>query len=119
MKPPIKAFSSAGGRTFTVKEGTHDERWDGDPLWMKTWPITYKGKPAGKLFQSLNYGTTKSGEPRWHASTREIYWAYVKGEAQGIGYDVAAFDSAKEALGAWADSADQILDFAARKKRKK
>jgi hypothetical protein len=117
LKPPLKTFRSKGGRSFSVKEGVHTERWLGDPLWSDSWPIFYKGKQAGKLFRNLAYGTTKKGKPRWQATIRELYWAYAtgapSGPGKGIGYDVAAFDTPTACVAAWSRSADQILDYAA------
>lgn len=111
LPPPLESFTSAGGRSFVVAPGSHEERWDGDALWTDVWSITHDGVPAGKLYRSLSYGTTASGEPRWHATTRELYWNRAPDAPTGIGFDVAAFDSAEEALATWGRSADQILDW--------
>lgn len=115
LAPPVPTFQSRGGREFGVEGGEHDERWEGDPLWSDSWPIVYEGRPAGKLFRSLSYGTGATGAPRWHASTRELYWSKAPDAPTGIGFDVAAFDTAEQALAAWARSADEILDWAAGK----
>jgi hypothetical protein len=112
LPPPLESFTSAGGRTFVVLAGAHEERWDGDALWTDVWSITLDGAPAGKLYRSLSYGTTASGEPRWHATTRELFWNRASDAPTGVGFDVAAFDSAEEALAAWGRSADQICDWA-------
>jgi len=112
---PIKTFRSVGGREFTVGRGEHEERCKGDPLWSDTWPLLHEGRPAGKLFRSLNYGTTADGAPRWQASTRELFWSKASDAPTGIGFDVAAFDTPEQALAAWGRSADEILDWAAGK----
>ncbi len=112
MKPPVDTFTSPAGRAFTVGLGEHSERWPEDPLWDDTWPILHEGKPAGKLYRSLSYGRTTAGLPRWHASTRELFWAVADDAPIDIGFDVAAFDTPEQALAAWALSADQILDWA-------
>lgn len=108
---PVEAFSSVGGRQFTLAEGTHTERYAGDPLWSDQWPILYNGAPAGVLFRSLNYGLGPTGLPRWQASTRKLFWAYAADAPRGVGFDVAGQDTAEECLAAWAHSADQILDW--------
>jgi hypothetical protein len=92
----------------------HWERYAGDPLWSDTFPILHEGEVAGKLFRSLSYGTAR-GKPRWHASVSELRGPHLTELPRGIGFDVAAFDTAEEALNAWARSADQILDFRARR----
>jgi hypothetical protein len=117
LPAPLGAFTSPGGRAFDVSPGTRSERWAGDSLWSECWPICHGGVVAGKLFRDLNYGKTSAGEPRWHATIRELYWDTANGLGRldlgrGIGYDVAAFDTAGEAVAAWARSADQILDRA-------
>lgn len=111
MRSPVASFTSAGGRTFTVGEGEHEERFPLDTLWSDTYPILLDGKPAGKLFCSDRYGRTCGNLPRWHASTRELYWSKAADAPTGIGFDVAAFDTAEAACAAWARSADQILDW--------
>lgn len=111
LSAPINAFTTPGGRRFTLSRGTHSERFAGDTLWGDSFPILYDGKRAGLLFRSLSYGVTKAGKPRWHASTRNLYWTHAPGAPTGIGFDVAAFDSARECLAAWGRSADQILDW--------
>ena len=111
LAPPVTSFTSAGGRRFTLSRGVHEERWKGDSLWSDTWRILYEGVPAGKLFRSLSYGTGADGKPRWHATTRELFWGHASDAPTGIGFDVAAFDTAKKALEAWGRSADQILDY--------
>lgn len=112
LPPPLESFTSAGGRAFTVGAGEHSERWDGDALWTDVWSISHDGIAAGKLYRSLSYGVTASGEPRWHATTRELFWNRAPDAPTGIGFDVAAFDTAEEALAAWGRSADQICDWA-------
>lgn len=111
LHAPLASFTSAGGRAFTIAPGTHSERWDGDSLWYDEWPILFDGEPAGKLYRDLKYGVTPSGDPRWHATTRALYWSHAADAPTGIGFDVAAFDSAEDACAAWARSADQILDW--------
>lgn len=111
LAPPLNSFTSDGGRTFTVDTGQHSERYRDDPLWFDVWPILFYGERAGKLFCSLDYGTGASGLPRWRATTRELYWDRASDAPTGIGFDVAAFDTAEEACVAWARSADQILDW--------
>jgi hypothetical protein len=111
LDPPVADFKSAGGRSFTAADGQRSERWTGDPLWVDAWPILFDGAEAGTLYRSLSYGTTADGAPRWHASTRKLYWAKASDAPTGIGFDVAAFDSAEDALAAWSRSADQILDW--------
>ena len=110
LPPPAKSFKSQGGRSFTVSPGSHFERFKGDTVWHDEWPILHKGKPAGKLFRSLTYGLTEQGEPRWHASVSGLRWM-GDGVPDRIGYDVAAFDTFKDAFEAWGHSADQILDW--------
>jgi hypothetical protein len=105
-------FTSPAGRAFTVGPGEHTERWPGDPLWHDAWPILHEGKPAGRLYRDLSYGRTEAGLPRWYATTRELYWAKASDAPIGVGFDVAAFDSALEGLASWGRSADQILDWA-------
>ena len=112
LPPPVESFTSAGGRVFAVAVGEHEERWHGDALWTDVWQILLDGVPAGKLIRDLAYGTTASGEPRCHATTRDLYWARAGDAPTGIGFDVAAFDSAEQALAAWGRSADQICDWA-------
>lgn len=107
MNPPLDAFPSKGGRRFTLADGAREERWKGDPLWSESWPILLDGEPAGTLFRSDNYGPG-----RWQASTRALYWRKAADAPIGVGFDVAAFDTAEECLAAWARSADQILDWA-------
>ena len=108
---PVETFSSVGGRQFTVAEGTHTERYSDDPLWCDSWPILFNGEPAGQLYRNLSYGLGPTGLPRWQASTRKLYWAYAEDAPRGIGFDVAGLDTAAECLAAWANSADQILDW--------
>ncbi|KKK91676.1 hypothetical protein LCGC14_2710550 [marine sediment metagenome] len=82
-------------------------RFEGDRNWQEMWPILYKSEPAGKLFRSATYRAPLE----WHATTRELYWKYASKAPTGIGFDVAAFATPKEALDAWGRSADQILDW--------
>lgn len=110
-----REFTTVGGRRFTVGAGEHMERYQGDTLWSDHWPILLNEESAGTLFRSLNYGLGKTGEPRWQASTRGLYWSHAGDAPIGIGFDVAAFDTANEALAAWGRSADQILDWEAGK----
>jgi hypothetical protein len=79
-----------------------------DPRPGALWPILYNGEQAGKLFQDENYGPSKP----WHATTRELYWKFASDAPTGVGFDVAAFATAQQALDAWGRSADQILDWA-------
>jgi hypothetical protein len=112
LSSPINSFTSAKGRRFTLSRGERrPERFPGDTIGYDSFPILYEGKRAGLLFRSLNYGRTAKGKPRWHASTRELYWTYAADAPTGVGFDVAAFDSARECLAAWGRSADQILDW--------
>ncbi len=111
LPPPFNSFQSKGGRTFRINAGEHSERYIDDPLWSDSWPIEFDGKPAGILFRNLNYGLTADGKPRWQASTRALYWSRSVDAPTGIGFDVAAFDTADEAVTAWARSADEILDW--------
>lgn len=111
LSAPIVYFKSPKGREFTVGEGIHEERWPGDPLYSDAWPIFYEGEKAGTLFSSLNYGTTTAGLPRWQASTRQLFWSKASDAPTGVGFDVAAFDTADECVQAWARSADEILDW--------
>lgn len=113
IQPPLTSFVSPGGRTFTVEPGEHWERFPDDNLWHDGFPILFEGKPAGKLYRSESYGRTAKGDPRWQASTRDLFWtADVRDAPTGIGFDVAAFDTAEACLVAWGRSADQILDYA-------
>ncbi len=112
LEPPIASFTSKAGRTFTVEAGEHSERWPEDPLWSDIWPIHFEGQAAGKLYRNLSYGKTAEGLPRWQATTRELFWTRASDAPTGIGFDVAAFDTAEQAFAAWARSADQILDWA-------
>lgn len=112
LPPPITTFTSPGGRVFTVDPGEHEERWEGDPLWNDIWPILYEGNPAGKLIQNTSYGRTSSGQPRWQATTRELFWTMASDAPTGVGFDVSAFDTAEETVAAWARSADQVFDWA-------
>lgn len=118
---PPASLESDKGRLFIIGGGEHHERYHGDPQWSQLWPISYDGKPAGKLYCNESYGKTADGKPRWQATTRELYWRYAadapSGPGVGIGYDVAAFDTPEEALAAWGRSADQILDYHERKRR--
>lgn len=111
LPPPLASFTSPGGRAFTVEPGQHAARYDGDPCRFDAWLILFNGALAGRLYRSLSYGTTADGAPRWHASTRQLYWLHASDAPTGIGFDVAAFDSAEQACAAWARSADQILDW--------
>jgi hypothetical protein len=111
LSAPANSFLSIGGRRFTLTRGEHLTRSPTDPLWSDHFPILFKGKRAGILIRSLTYGTTAAGKPRWHASTRELYWTHSPDAPTGIGFDVSAFDTAREALIAWGRSADQILDW--------
>lgn len=113
LRPPVPSFTSAKRRRFTVGPGTHTaERFPGDTLWSDTWPILLGGKQAGSLSRNLNYGTGATGEPRWQGSLNALRWQRAGGPPVGIGYDVAAFDTAKECLAAWGRSADELLDWA-------
>lgn len=116
LAPPVKSFTSPGGRVFTVGKGERDERWKGDPLWNDTWPILRDGKCVGKLFRNLNYGTTDAGKPRWQASLSELRWTTSMDAPTGLGFDVSALDTAKEAVVAWGRNADELLDWVAGKK---
>jgi hypothetical protein len=87
LHPPLPAFASPGGRTFTVAPGEHSSRYDGDPLWSDGWPILFNGVRAGDLYRNLNYGTTADGRPRWQASTRALHWTYAADAPTGIGFD--------------------------------
>jgi len=107
-KAPPKRFKSPGGRTFTLGSMERTPpRFEGDRSWQEMWPILYKSEPAGKLFRSATYRAPLE----WHATTRELYWKYASKAPTGIGFDVAAFATPKEALDAWGRSADQILDW--------
>ncbi len=112
LRPPVPSFTSAKRRRFTVGPGAHSERFPGDALWSDTWPILLGGKQVGSLSRNLNYGTGATGEPRWQASLSALRWASAMDAPVGIGYDVAAFDTAKECLAALGRSADQLLDWA-------
>jgi hypothetical protein len=111
ISAPVNRFVSIGKRQFTLSRGEHLEHYKNDVHWSDQWPILYQGKRAGILIRSLTYGTTAAGKPRWHASTRELYWTHSPDAPTGIGFDVSAFDTAREALIAWGRSADQILDW--------
>lgn len=112
LRPPVPSFTSAKRRRFTVGPGKHEERFPGDTLWSDTWPILLGGKQVGSLSRNLNYGTGATGEPRWQGSLNALRWQRAGGPPVGIGYDVAAFDTAKECLAAWGRSADELLDWA-------
>ncbi len=113
LRPPVPSFTSAKRRRFTVGRGEHTaERFPGDTLWNDTWPILLGGKQVGSLSRNLNYGTGATGEPRWQGSLSALRWASAMDAPVGIGYDVAAFDTAKECLAAWGRSADELLDWA-------
>lgn len=108
VPPPVRAFTSAKGRRFAVRPGVHHSRHAGDPFRCDEWIIEYEGEPAGKIFRDLVYGRDKL---RWHATTRQLYWRLAVDAPTGIGFDVAAFDTVEEVARAWANSADQILDW--------
>lgn len=110
IAPPIASFESKG-RSFYLSGGRHVERFPDDARWFDEWPIMFEGEPAGRLFRSHDYGKTDGGLPRWHASITDLRWTKGRGAPTGIGFDVAAFDTAEEALAAWGRSADQILDW--------
>jgi len=103
---PPRSFTSAGGRAFTL--GPANRSTPRDPRPGVLWPIFYNGAQAGKLFQDENYGPSKP----WHATIRELYWKHAADAPTGVGFDVAAFATAEQALDAWGRSADQILDWA-------
>lgn len=111
LSAPVNSFVSVGSRRFTLSRGEHLARSTTDPLWSDQWPILFKGKRAGTLIRDLSYGLTADGKPRWRASIRELYWSRASDAPTGIGFDVSAFDTAREALVAWGHSADQILDW--------
>lgn len=100
-------FKSPRGRAFTVDE--EPEQSDEHLTYFR---IRLEGAHAGKLYDSDHYGP---GLP-WSATTRELYWAKTGGRLERAGFDVAAFRTARDALAAWARSADQILDFREREK---
>jgi hypothetical protein len=79
-----------------------------DQLWSEMWPIHHSDVRAGMLYRSLNYGTTATGKPRWSGMTRDLYWG--AGSPKGIRFDLPTFDSAEEALSAWSEVADDILN---------
>lgn len=99
---PPSSFTSPGRRTFTLGAVERSDR-----VGSETWTILYNGEEAGKLFRSANYGPNLP----WHASTRELFWKYASDAPTGVGFDVAAFATAQQALDAWGRSADQILDW--------
>jgi len=99
---PPTGFRSAGGRTFTI--GASETL---SPKQGQSWEILYNGEDAGKLWCDGNYGPSKP----WHASTRGLFWRYASDAPTGVGFDVAAFATAQQALDAWGHSADQILDW--------
>ena len=111
VTPPVRSFTSPGGRRFTLRPGMCDGVWPGDPRRSISWRILYKRKDAGYLFRSAKYGLTADGQHRYTASTRSLYWRFADGAPTGIGFDVAAFDTAGAALAAWGRSADEILDW--------
>lgn len=113
LSAPVKHFDSAGGRRFTVGRGEHESRHPDDALWSDHWPILLDGKIAGRLFRNLSYGQGPTGKPRWQATTRELFWSHASDAPTGIGFDVAALDTAEEALAAWGRKADEILDWEA------
>jgi len=103
---PPRSFTSASGRTFTLGPPEALPSRVGNE--NQSWPILYNGEAAGKLFHSGNYGPNLP----WHATTRELFWKYASDAPTGVGFDVAAFATAQQALDAWGRSADQILDWA-------
>lgn len=112
VAPPRRTFTSPGRRRFEIGPGEREEgRWGPET----TWPILYRGKPAGKLFQDSKYALTDDGQQRFHASTRQLFWTHATDAPTGVGFDVAAFDTLDGVLVAWGRSADQILDWAAGK----
>lgn len=108
------SYTSPKGRVFTLGTAERWQRWEGDPLWSDTVPVSLDGEPAGKLFKSESYGKTANDEPRWHASlaplrNRLIGWG--EKTPYGLGFDVAAFDTLEECLAAWSRNADDVLDW--------
>lgn len=94
-------FTSPGGRRFTLAPVflSHDE-----------WDIFHKGKRAGSIWRTLNYGTTAEGKPRWSASLKEIVWSGPL-PPTGLGFDVVGCNAAAECLAQWGHNADEILDW--------
>jgi hypothetical protein len=107
INPPVKRFRSPGGRHFVVRAGEHVEH---RPFWHDVFPIYMQGRRVGTLWRDENYGKTADGHPRWTATTREVCWSGPL-PPLGLGFDVAAFDTARDALDAWARSVDQVLDW--------
>jgi hypothetical protein len=111
LEVPVARLTSPRGRVFTLGKGERRERYPADPLWSESWPIFLGGVQAGMLYRNLSYGTAPNGLPRWQASTRQLFWGRNPTPPTGLGFDVAAFDTAAECLDAWAASADQVLDW--------
>lgn len=109
LPPPTNSFTSAGGRVFQIGFGMHEERSKTDLFWTDSWPILFEGRPAGKLFRDLMYGRDV---PRWHASTRDLYWSKAADAPTGIGFDVGVHDALEDAIADWGRRADEILDWA-------
>lgn len=116
LRRPIESFTSDGGRTFIVGDAERLERSPRDSLWSDHFPVyDQQGKRVGTLLRDWSYGVTAEGDPTWHGSITELRWRTNYKLTQGLGYDVAKFDSIEECARAWSRSADQILDFLEKK----
>lgn len=112
--PETSGFRTPAGRAGSLGEREPRERWPGDPLAYAEWAIFLEGTRAGTLYQGNDYGTAGAGEGRFHASLNQLRWDHSD-IPTGLGFDVAAFDTAEETLAAWGRNADEILDWTAGK----
>ena len=111
----IRAFTSPGGRRFTVGPAETEihlkSPYGKDAV---TYPI-YRGKKrVGSISQDEVYARGPGGQMRWHGSLNELRWQGPL-PPTGLGFDVSASDTMDEALGRFARSADQVLNFRAGK----
>jgi hypothetical protein len=126
VDPPIRRFTSPGGRMFRVMLGHREERWKGDTIWSDTFEITRGGAVMGRIFRSSVYKANDDGSPSWSASMCPIRYKLpydcgtsdTKSPNYGIGFDISRHDTMEECCKAWAIGADRILDYLAKEKRR-
>ena len=103
LPPPRRSFESPAHHRFEIGQGKRTEHCPGDPHWGEEWPISYEGRPAGKLLHGAIY--------QWGANAQRLKGDHAPTGGHHLSFDMFPFDTVDKAIAAFATRADAIFKY--------